>query len=507
MPSTTPQRTPQSRVFTIEDRAGPANSPEYQGFARAMGVSWPQGDVTPVEVPSDDAYGQFDIVDQIVGQRGLPSMPLQFLMSRDLSDVLKLVRKGCPLDIQVHTGACQNPTDFDFGFDKVHVLEGARPTDYTTGELGALGSDQDATIPEDVPFTGLNYYEIAKLVASEKAAAAVTDTVVGVLICDEKTCGECGISSDGCQVMFALTSGVTGSPGLPTELLYSEDGGQNWSSTNITTMALTDNPPAGPRPMACVGTNLVVLDAVGDSLHYAPIADILDGTETWTEVTTGFVGAGTPKAIFSLGRTRTWIVGAGGYVYFSDDITAGVTVQSAGGATSEDLADVWALNRLTLAAVGANNAVIISNDGENWVAVTGPAAGIALNTVSFRPGTSGSEIWVGAANGSLYYTRDAGTSWTAKTLPGVASTAILAMAWSTPTVGYVSSTIAGPTGRVLRTISGGNTWVAIPEAEGLTFPAQDQINALAACTEDPNLVLMGGLADDGSDGFLAVAAA
>lgn len=503
MPSTAPQRTPHSRVFTIEDRAGPASSPEYQGFARAMALSWPQGDVTPVEVPSESAYGQFDIVDQIIGQRGLPSLPLQFLMSRDLSDVLKLVRKGCPLDIHVHIGACQNPTDFDFGFDKAMIFEGARATDYTTGELGALGSDQDATVNEDVPFTGLNYYEVAKIVASEKAAAAVTDEVIAVAICDAKTCGECGISSDGCQVMFALTSGVTGSPGLPTELLYSEDGGLTWSSTNISSMSLSDT----PEGIACVGTNLVTISNNGNALHYAPIADILDGDETWTEVTTGFVGGAAPRSIFSLGRTRTWIVGDGGYVYFSDDITAGVTVQSAGDVTTEQLNEIAALNRLTLAAVGTNNAVIISTDGENWSAVTGPAAGVALNTVSFRPDTSGNEIWVGAANGSLYYTRDSGTSWTAKTLPGSASTAILAMAWSTPSVGYVSSTIAGPSGRVLRTISGGNTWVAIPEAEGLTFPAQDRVSALAACSEDPNLVLGGGLGDDGSDGFLFIAAA
>ncbi|KKL52906.1 hypothetical protein LCGC14_2280760, partial [marine sediment metagenome] len=119
----TPQITAQSRVFTFEDSAGPASEPVYQGAARAMGVSWPQGDITPIRLPSGDRYGDFVIKRTIVGQRGLPSLPLQFRMLEDLSAVLGLVRKGCPIDIQVHFGACQQPTDFNGGWDKIIVLE------------------------------------------------------------------------------------------------------------------------------------------------------------------------------------------------------------------------------------------------------------------------------------------------------------------------------------------------------------------------------------------------
>ncbi len=494
-------RTPQSRVWIIENGVGPANAPQYLGLGRALGITWPQGDVSPVRVPSEDAYDQFEIVDEIKGQQGLPSFSIEQRYTRDLSDMLRIVRKGCSFDVHIAMGACRNPSDFNGGFEKKLILEGGRPTSWDTGEMGALDGDQNAVVNETVPVTGRTLYEIKTLLATELAKVEITDEVIAVAICDAKSCGECGIPSSGCDVVFALTKGTSGSPGLPTELLYSKDGGATWASTSITTMGLSEV----PDDMACVGTNLVVISNAGDAAHYAPIADILDGAAVWVKVTTGFVAAGSPKAIFSLDGRHTWIVGDGGYVYFTADITAGVSVQTAGSVTIQDLKAIHGIDKLNLVAVGASNAVLLTrNGGVTWSLLVGPAAGIVLQAVWMR---AADEWLVGAANGRLYYTREAADagSWVEKAFPGSGAGQVRDIQFATPTIGYMAHDSAAPVGRILRTLDGGFSWYVLPESTA-TMPDNDRINSLAACPDDPNVVFGGGLGGNGTDGFLVKAA-
>ena len=496
------QKTSQSRVFTIEGGAGPANAPVYQSLARAMAVSWPQGDVTPVRIPDPDQYESFVVVDQIKGQQGLPTLGLQFRKDRSLSDLLTLVRKGCAFDVQVHVGACKTPSDFNEGWELIQVFELASITSYDTDELGALDADQNAVVNEAAALTGLDYYELKPLAAQEQAASEVVQEVVDVSICDSKTCGECGLPTDGCQKVFALTKSHGGSPGLPAEIVFTEDGGGSFLDTNITTLPANMDPDA----MACVGIHLVVVSNEDCAIHYAEIAEILDAAETWTRVTTGLVcAAGAPNDLFSLGRTFTWIVGDGGYIYFSSDITAGVDVQTAGSVTVQNLTAIHGYDTLNLVAVGASNTILLTrNGGSTWAAVTGPAAlaGITLNTVFMR---SKDEWFIGSADGHLYYTRDGGATWTEKAFPGSGSGVVRDITFPTPTVGYLSHDTAAARARILRSIDGGHSWYVLPEGT-LSLPLADQINAIAACREDPNLVWGGGLGDNAVDGFLVKAA-
>lgn len=494
MPS--PVRSPNSRVFTIQNRAGPPNAPTYQGQARALGPSWGFGDRTPIREPDPNRYGAFRIIDAIKAERDLPTISIENRYQYTISEFLRLARIGCPIDLQVHIGQCQDPRDFNGGWDKVLVLEGADFSNWATGEMGALEQGEDAVVNETVDFNALDMFEIKQLALSELASTEVIGEVVAVAICDSVTCGVCGIASAGCDKVFAITITQIGSPGLPAELIFSEDGGAVIGETNVSTLGATEDPTG----MACVGTHLVVISNDSCSLHYALIAEVLDAIETWAEVATGFVcAAGAPNAIHSRGSRFTWIVGDGGHVYFSADITNGVSVQDAGVATSEDLQAVHAFDDLNVVAVGDNNAVIrTQNGGSTWTSITGPAVGVVLNTVWMR---SDEEWFVGAANGRLYYTRDGGTSWTEKAFPGSGAGQVRHIVFATPTVGYLSHDTVAPAGRLLRSIDGGNSWYVLPEGTG-TIPANDRLNSIAACGEDVNVVYAGGLADDATDGFL-----
>lgn len=496
MPVRNLQKTSQTRLFTIEDRANPGNRPLYQSLARALGLTWAQGAITPIRVPDPSQYGKFITVDSIRAQQELPTMSIEAHLTRDLSTLLSLVKKGCELDIQMHAGACEDPRDFNGGWEKIYVLEGATATSYDTGELGALDQGQEAVVNETVPFTGTDWFEIKRLVASEVGASQVVQEIVDITICDSRQCGECGIPSNGCEKIFAVAVSQGASPGLGGGVLYSADGGATWTDTLITTLGATEDPTG----LACSGIYLAVISNDSDSLHYAPLADILDGTETWAEVTSGFVGAKGPNAIYSQGATFNWIVGDGGYIYFSDDVTSGVDVQSAGGQTTQNLNAINGSDEFNIVAVGNSNAVLFTNDGgTNWAAVTGPAIGVNLTAVWVKS----DKVWlIGSANGKLFYTQDGGATFTEKGFSGSGSGTVNDISFSTPTVGYMAHTTAGSVGRIFRTIDGGFSWYILPEAAGLSIPDNDRINAVFACSEDPNLVFGGGLGANATDGII-----
>jgi hypothetical protein len=461
-----------------------------------LGVSWPQGDLTPIRIPDPNAYGKFETIELQRGQQGLPTLSIESRLTRDLSELLALVRKGCAFDVQLHAGVCEDPRDFNNGWEKIYILEGALATSYDTTELGALDSDQDVPVNETVPLSGLDYYEVKRLVATEIGGTELVQAVVDVIICDSAQCGECGIASNGCEKIFAVTLSAGGSPGLPAEVVYSPDAGATLGETNVSTLAANED----PNGLACVGQYLVVISEDSVSLHYASLVDILEGTETWTEVTTGFVALKGPLGIFSVSAVKTWIAAETGYIYFSEDVTSGVEVQTAGSLSVQDLNAIHGSDDRNLVAVGASNTVLYTNDGgSTWASVTGPDVGVNLNTVWVRSAT---EWLIGTAAGKLWYTRDGGVTWVEKTFPGSGSGVVRDIQFATPSVGYMAHSTTAVAGRILRTLDGGNSWYVLPEAAGQTIPENDYIGAIAACSEDPNIVFAGGLAGNAVDGIL-----
>ncbi len=485
-----------SRVWLIPFTAGPENVPGYEGLAKAQGANVPRGDITPIHIPNPDQYGDFLVAGKVQGERALPNLSVMWRYTADGRSVLdQIVQNGCEHDIQVHMGMCQDPQSFNEGWDKILILERATATDWSTTDLGALAPADRVLVDETIPFTGESLYHVYPMIYAEEAATEVVQEVIAILICDMVTCGACGIPSNGCDIVFALTLTAGGSPGLPAEIIFTENAGEVWSDTNISTLAANED----PNDMACVGINLVVISEDSDSLHFAPLADILAGTETWIEVNTGFVVGNGPLAIWSESVRHTWIVGENGFIYFAQDPTASVVVQDPGVATTEDLNDVHAYDIQTVVAVGANNAVVLTrNGGVTWTTITGPNPATVLNAVFLR---GVDEWWIGDAGGQLWYTLDGGVTWTEKTFPGSGTGVVRDIKFTTPSVGFMAHDTVAPAGRILRTIDGGFTWYVVPEGN-TSLPANDRINDVAPCDADPNIVYGGGLADDAVDGII-----
>ena len=498
MPGRDIQRNDLSRLWLLDGRAGPSNVPTYETRAIAGGANFPGGTPTKIENPDPASYGKFVTAGLIPGEEGEPTMEVTARFDPDnASKFLALLRGGCNADLQVHIGECHDPQDFNGGWSKVAVLEEARPTSYGTDTLGSLQSSDRAVVNETVPFQGTDYYEILRLIFAEQAGALIELEIIAVEICDARTCGECGIATSGCDHILATAIAGSASPGILAQVIFSSDGGLTYGETFPTTLAATED----PSDATCVSPNYVIISNDSCSLHYASVADILAGTEIWTEVTTGFVAAiGCPNAIFSVNSRVTWIVGDGGHIYFTADPTSGVTVQADGTVTSENLNAIHAASDDDALAVGDNNALVrTSNGGEIWEAITGPAPAVVLNTCWM---VNDQQWWVGTAGGQLFYTLNGGTDWVEKVFPGSGAGEVRDIAFTNGTIGYIAHDTAVPLGRLLRTIDGGQSWYVLPEGQG-SMPVNDRFNAIATCEKpNENVVFAGGLADGGTDGIL-----
>jgi photosystem II stability/assembly factor-like uncharacterized protein len=415
----------------------------------------------------------------------------------NLSTLLEVAKRGCDVDVQVRMGKCSDPTDQDRGWEKILVVEAVGPGGWSIpGNMNVFQPADREMLTEELSFTGENLFEIVRMVYAEQAASNIVQEVVKVLICDSVSCGDCELPSDGCQKVFVITKSHGGSPGLAAEVIYSQNQGVSWSDTLIDSIAANED----PVDAACVGSYLVVLSNEGDAHHYASIADILNGVETWEEVT-GYNASGSPNAMWAFSPLHIWVVGDGGYVYKLTDITATVAaanIQDAGDATTENLVAVHGYDELNIMAVGANNAVVYTTDGETWAAVTGPNPGTALTCCWMKSKT---EWFVGDAGGQLWYTRNSGTSWTEKTFPSSGTGSVEDIQFANDTVGFLSHSTAAVRGRILRTINGGFNWYVAPESN-TSVPLADKFNSLAVCEYNANLVFAGGLGDNAVDGIL-----
>ena len=486
----TPAQTGLFRVFLIEDRAGPSNEPDYQSSMMLGGIDHPFGDEEAIKVPHPGRYDEFVEIGSVKGAADRPSTSLTGQYALDLaSEIFRLGRKGCAIDVQVHGGECTDPRIFN-EFVKAIILEDVKIGNWSTDDLGSLSDDDRAQITESGDITASEVYEVLQLTLQERAPDVVQNVMTDVVICDTPSCGQCDNPSDGCERIYALQGLLAGSPGTAPDVIYSIDGGLTFASDEVNTLTSGEAADA----IACIVGYVTVVSNASQSLHYKDQDDIDDGTAGgWVEVTTGFVAAGAPNDLWSLGHAA-FVVGDGGYVYYCTDPSNGVTSLDAGVATSENLKAVHALDDKHALAVGENDTLIYTSNRYTWNTATATGNGGTLAACWMAT----EEIWwVLASDGTLYYTENTGQTWTEKSLPGNIDTGY-DIAFGTDSVGYVCGAYnSNP--RAWRSYNGGYSWKALPEGVQ-SLPSGTSYQALAACEYDANFVVFvgEGAADDGT---------
>lgn len=497
MPEATPIFRGDTRLFFLEGDGDPECNVTYEGFAIVGRPAYNFGAITTHYAPDSVGRRRYRVIGKTHGAETPPELPVSNIYSLSLSKWLRLGKLKCDHGLQVHMGSCGRPQDYNGGYEKILVLEKASIQSWgLDGNLGSLQPTDEGTVNEEVPFVGEVLYEIKKFDAfAQIGALTITRPIVDGVIADAVSCGgDCGTASDGCSVIVFVSSSTVGSPGIETTVYFTDDGGSTLQQTEVTSLGVSENASA----VGFDGVYIFVLSPDSESLHYALLSDILDAAETWSEVTNGFVATKGPIAAFVAGPRDVFMSAEGGYVYHASNVASGVTVLESGNLTSEDLSDIGGIDDQHVVAVGANNAVIYTADGETFAAVTGPAPGVALNRVWV---VSSQKWFIAAADGELYYTKNAGNSWHTSAFSGHGNGNVRAITFATNDVGFMSNTTAGNVGQIFKTIDGGASWTILPEvAGGPSVPSHRAIVRLLAC--DQNTFFAAGTSSSGNGGMV-----
>jgi len=400
-----PAQTGYSRVFLITGRARADHAPLYQSSVKAGAVSQSFGDITKIEVPSPNEFGKFIEVGVIRGTTERATMTLTGRYAADLrSEMLRMARAGCPVDIHINFGACTDPGNH-LQYTKKVVMEDARITNYSADDLGALGSDEQAVINESVDVSAKDVYEMVPVTVVERGGSVITAPLLSVAWCGNPSCGDCLGESDGCSTFFAVGNTPTGSPAGPTNLYYSYDGGATVGSAPV-----TGSTGDGLVGVACIGEHVVVVADTGNYFYAeAGVYSFISGTI-----------AGTPTAVSGDGEVA-FIAGEDGYIHRLDSPEDGVVTVEFGALTSNDYT--------AIATFGSNFAVAGTDAGEVARTKDGFAWGLTVSPVTDEITSiaikNESEWVIGTDAGEIWATVDGGNTWVEITPAGVSSAAVV----------------------------------------------------------------------------------
>lgn len=384
------------------------------------------------------------------------------LSIRDSIGGLNLIAtmETCPVDIYILAGTdCDALGDYQQGYAQgyVRVLSQCVLTDNVAYGDG-LDFSADAEVEDKAAITikGVMYdhgQKYASSLATASAADLATNLTTAVTYGNSQLCANCGLPNDGTALKYWALNSTTASPGAKPTVIYSVRGGTPVSQS-VSSAAISED----IVDLEVIGPYLVALTRTGGgsstgALHYA-IIGASGAPGTWTKVTTGFVGGKQPTNILTLSPTEIYISADGGYIYKSTDITQGVTVNNAGGATTNNLTRING-NRTLMVAVGAAGTIIVSYDGGNhWAAVaaTPPAGSPTWQSVE----VSGKGFFVGSlTTGQFWYTPD-GTNWYQTPLDTTGT--ISDIYFVNANEGYFLFNPAIGNGRIYNTFTGGRSW-------------------------------------------------
>jgi len=483
------------RVWYVEGGVHPTKSPTLLAIGKfSSDPAQKLGDAKKIAAPDPNNYNKDIQVGTVPGSADRATLAVGLRSTAQKSVLIGWKNRKCRVDIYALSGKCGNPQDFTEGGEKWIYFPDGQISGHGYEGFGAFGLDESKETNETVDMTAEEYYEFLYMGQVQVGSASTVREIMTVDIYQGNDCEDC---PSPCDRVLATMAGASATPGTLPLLLYSADGGLTFSSQAISTLFSNETIEDGQ----VIGDSIVYISNTSCSIHHTSLVQLYNGTNTWSEVISGFVAAKCPNAIWSVDARHTWIVGDGGYVYFASNYKVGVTVKNAGVATTQKLNDVHAYDVDRIVAVGDANAVITSTDGgETWTSVTGPAVGLNLGAVWMWS----DDVWfVGegaGGTGKLWLTVNSGKTWSQVGLPA-AYIQIDKIKFISEAEGYISARTAGQS-FILRTITAGNEWVVLPQGKTMVSVDNTKLTDLDVCSKYSNTVFASGLADNGTAGII-----
>lgn len=483
------------RVWYVEGGVHPSNSPQLLAMGKfSTDPSQTIGEETRITGPDPTDFNRDIEVGTVPGSEERATLSVGIRSTSQASILIGWKNKRCRVDLFALAGRCGNPQDFSNGGEKMIYFPDGKVGAHNYENIGAWGQDENNPANEMVDMTAEEYYEYLYMKQEQIGSVYTTRQIYTVDVYTGNSCENC---PDPCDRVLATMAGASATPGTQPTLLYSSNGGETFSSQVISTLFSNEEVVDG----AVIGGDIVYLSNTSNSIHWTNIELLYDGTNSWSEVTSGFVASKGPRAMSSADARHTWIVGDGGYIYFCKNPRVGVEVQDAGVATTQHLQAVSAFDSENVLAVGNSNAVLFTvNAGVSWQTVTGPAVGVNLGACWMWD----EDIWfVGegaGGTGKLWLTLNSGKTWTQVGLPNSYSR-IYKIVFVTEGEGYLLATDGSQT-YVLRTVTAGNEWSVLPQGKSGTPVDNTFLTDLAICSKYANTAFAAGLAPNGTAGML-----
>lgn len=454
-------RNDQVRVHVYMSGVGTSDpDPLYVPNMGVAGLSQDLGDITNVEVPDPDRYGEFKVVDGIPGQRGRATTTLTTRRKVGMPSALETIAKRqLVCDFHLNRGICAAPQD-PASFSEKLILEGVRATNYSTSELSALSSDERSSTTDSADISIDNWYVIYQMLYGLAAAPSENAGVPMGIVIAPTWCAEGALQ---CGVVFVASEDnlhfVTGAGAVAT----------NYAGGDISGIGALGARIAVGR--AGTGIDLVQYD--GNGVTYT--------------TTKAISGLNTIESFYCNGRDGV-LGSALTAVTFNSSVTtvneADLTALAGAGAT--ELSDVHVdMASEMYVAISDKGYVAYSEDGVSWMDGGNITLG-ALQTGTAVAAVS-KECWLaGSSEGKLFLSSDRGATWT-EVLDTTGAVNDILVASKHVIYAAIGSTL-------WRSTDGGASWNAEPNVQGRSFVSVTSVNRLAICPDDINEVRMAGVA-------------
>lgn len=456
---------------------GPNTRPVWLGCHQIDDITEPLGDITNIQCPDPSGPSRYKTVGQIQGAAGAITTSVTTDVTDEL-DELEYVR-NCSFNLYVNM-IKSGRKDVFTNTARTFILLGCRLTQRSLTGLSARQSDDEDRAGQSFDISAESLVRYVSLTLTRQSLSEAQH-INDISFCNDEQCRtDESVQQGVCEVGFAVTDALAGSPDGVANVLKTTDGA-NWTATAADPFTAAEIIIA----VECFGlgaetTRVVVARGTTDGANPPEIAYSDDSGANWVNVDIGATNAlfvPFQHAMFALDRNNIWVGLNNGYIYYSSDTGLTWTAQHSGTITTQAINCIRFVDENVGWAAGANNAIMRTTDGGvSWSAVTGPSAqsGVAINVV--EP-LDRNRAWLGYADGDLYYTTDGGVNWTARAFTGSGSGQVRDVRFLNDLIGYLAHNTSGPVGTVLVTWDGGYTW------ETKTTPTNVGLNALWMCSE------------------------
>jgi len=409
-----------TRTFVQEDGIGTVfNLYDCQAMPE-----WSRGraDTVRVKVKSATEYDKYTVKATALGQWEDPTFTVNAYTPTDLDWLLDI---DCPMDFQLVMGRCNSPSDLR-AYSKIRHMYRATLTEQGETDADFLGEEETAGIQTQTSWSAEDVVTIVVVDSGEQRQGVTEAQAFNDLafLAEGRCEGDCGREIGDGEWGVAVADSNYGS--ATANVWYTSDYGATWN------LCATDPFAANDADISsCVilpgetAPRIIVFRGTVESDYGARASISDDWGATWSEVVVGGVANGSYiNGAFKFGVGLIWVVGNGGYIWYSED--RGDSWTEITGTTTGVAVELWDIHSppndsALLYAVGSGNTIIKSEDtGVSWSSVTGPADGTenlyAVDVDSEYKFFVGGQIDAGEE--CLWVTKDGGTNWTAVTFTG-----------------------------------------------------------------------------------------